>query len=54
VLSPAAELALPRRHTFDRASIRTRYPGPQTVAVQVNGRVLGACRIDAEVAVVGR
>jgi 3-methyladenine DNA glycosylase AlkC len=45
-LEPGAVAELRRRHTFDHVSIRTLHPGPHTIEVQVNGRVLGAATVE--------
>lgn len=46
VVTPGEVRHLRRRHRFDHASIRTLYPGDHLIEVQVNGRVLGSCRVD--------
>jgi len=35
-------------HRFENLSIRRVYPGPHTIDVQVNGRVLGSSVIEIE------
>jgi 3-methyladenine DNA glycosylase AlkC len=39
-------MTLTRRHRFDHASIRRIHPGPHTIDVRVNGRVLGAVVVE--------
>ncbi len=45
-LPAGTPLRLERRHRFETVSIRTIYPGPHRIDVQVNGRVLGSAEID--------
>jgi 3-methyladenine DNA glycosylase AlkC len=45
-LTPGERLTITRRHRFEHVSIRRILPGPHTVDVQVNGRVLGAATVD--------
>jgi hypothetical protein len=39
-------ITLTREHAFAHVSIRRIHPGPHTVDVQVNGRMLGAATLD--------
>ncbi|WP_052666827.1 hypothetical protein [Nitriliruptor alkaliphilus] len=48
VLEPGVTCRLRRTQRFDHASIRTLYPGEHVIEVQVNGRVLGSCRLRLE------
>jgi 3-methyladenine DNA glycosylase AlkC len=45
-LEPGHPVAVTRRHAFRDVSIRRIRPGPHTVDVQVNGRVLGSVTVD--------
>jgi 3-methyladenine DNA glycosylase AlkC len=48
VVEPSVACDLRRRQRFAHASIRRLEPGEQLIEVQVNGRVLGSCRIDLQ------
>ena len=44
-LEPGQPVTITRRHRFDHVSIRRILPGPHTIDVQVNGRVLGSADV---------
>jgi 3-methyladenine DNA glycosylase AlkC len=46
IVDPGSACELRRRQRFAHASIRRLEPGEQLVELQVNGRVLGSCRIE--------
>jgi 3-methyladenine DNA glycosylase AlkC len=45
-LVPGERVTITRRHRFEHVSIRRILPGPHTVDLQVNGRVLGAATVE--------
>ena len=45
-LEPGQPVTLSRRHPFDHVTIRRIHPGPHTIDIQANGRVLASASID--------
>ncbi|HEX7168847.1 MAG TPA: hypothetical protein VF230_17855 [Acidimicrobiales bacterium] len=45
-LAPGERVTIARRHRFEHVSIRRIRPGPHTIDVQVNGRVLGSITVE--------
>jgi 3-methyladenine DNA glycosylase AlkC len=49
-LEPGRAVTFTRRHRFEDVSIRRIHPGPHTIDIQVNGRVLAAATVDVTAA----
>ena len=44
-MEPVIPVTVVRRHRFEHVSIRRIHPGPHTIDVQVNGRILGSATV---------
>jgi 3-methyladenine DNA glycosylase AlkC len=44
-LEPGVPVTIVRRHRFEHVSIRRIHPGPHTIDIQVNGRILGSATL---------
>lgn len=45
LLEPGVPVTIARRHRFEHVSIRRIHPGPHSIDVQVNGRILGSATV---------